>query len=310
MEIAVTSRARQCDGGHGKISHEQALQLVWTLHDDLLIVHSRPSSSPLNLSPQTTSSATLSFPSGYAFLAGSESIIWMCPRARPVRVSWALPSRVSKTFEHQTDAELLKINHYKAPRDKMICILNCCKVIFGLLRHVQDSTSADAFIPILIFVVLQANPENLLSNVEYITRFRSSSKLQGEAGYYLSSLGGAVAFIETMDASSLSNITQEEFESHVEAAIQDLPPSPTLSPRPTGPQDMSPFATTEGEEPARALASRYGAREFLKRTGDLAQEAVSKPLNAIGKILETMQTNEEVDERTPPGMLTRLVDTP
>ena len=27
--------------------------------------------------------------------------------------------------------ELLKINHYKAPRDKMICILNCCKVIFG-----------------------------------------------------------------------------------------------------------------------------------------------------------------------------------
>jgi hypothetical protein len=31
-----------------------------------------------------------------------------------------------------TSAELLKINHYKAPRDKMICILNCCKVIFGM----------------------------------------------------------------------------------------------------------------------------------------------------------------------------------
>lgn len=27
--------------------------------------------------------------------------------------------------------ELLKIGHYKAPRDKLICILNCCKVIFG-----------------------------------------------------------------------------------------------------------------------------------------------------------------------------------
>ena len=27
--------------------------------------------------------------------------------------------------------ELIKINHYKAPRDKLICILNCCKVIFG-----------------------------------------------------------------------------------------------------------------------------------------------------------------------------------
>lgn len=27
--------------------------------------------------------------------------------------------------------ELLKINHYKAPRDKLICILNCCKVTYG-----------------------------------------------------------------------------------------------------------------------------------------------------------------------------------
>jgi hypothetical protein len=27
--------------------------------------------------------------------------------------------------------ELLKVNHYKAPRDKLICVLNCCKVIFG-----------------------------------------------------------------------------------------------------------------------------------------------------------------------------------
>ena len=34
--------------------------------------------------------------------------------------------------------ELLKINHYKATRDKLICILNCCKVIFGLPHSVLD----------------------------------------------------------------------------------------------------------------------------------------------------------------------------
>lgn len=27
--------------------------------------------------------------------------------------------------------ELGKMNQYKAPRDKLICVLNCCKVIFG-----------------------------------------------------------------------------------------------------------------------------------------------------------------------------------
>jgi hypothetical protein len=42
--------------------------------------------------------------------------------------------------------------------------------------------------PLLIYVVLQSNPEHLVSNVQYILRFRNQEKLAGEAGYYLSSL--------------------------------------------------------------------------------------------------------------------------
>ncbi len=38
----------------------------------------------------------------------------------------------SRGFVEFSIQELLKINHYKAPRDKLICILNCCKVIFGM----------------------------------------------------------------------------------------------------------------------------------------------------------------------------------
>ncbi|WWC63372.1 uncharacterized protein I303_105972 [Kwoniella dejecticola CBS 10117] len=199
------------------------------------------------------------------------------------------------------EQELLKINHYKAPRDKMICVLNCCKVIFGLIRNVYgaEATGADAFVPILIFVVLQANPDNMLSNIEYISRFRSASKLQGEAGYYLSSL--------TMDASSLSNISQAEFEKNVEDAIQELPPSPSASTsRALPPTDMSPFsAVASGEEAARPLSltttvqALDGTKRFFQRTGNLAQEAVSKPLSAIGKILETMQSPS--DDRSEDG---------
>lgn len=59
----------------------------------------------------------------------------------------------------------------------------------GLLKHSKNpDTSADSFIPILIYVVLKANPDNLVSNVQYILRFRNQDKLGGEAGYYLSSL--------------------------------------------------------------------------------------------------------------------------
>lgn len=211
------------------------------------------------------------------------------------------------------EQELLKINHYKAPRDKMICILNCCKVIFGLIRHTAGSnaTSADAFVPILIFVVLRAAPENMLSNIEYISRFRNAEKLQGEAGYYLSSLQGAIQFIETMDASSLSNITQEEFETNVEKAIQELPSSPS-SPRarssiPSGNNEISPWATTPGEEPARQLAlpataaALDGTKRFFQRTGDAAKEAVSRPLNTISKILQDMQQQATAESSSESG---------
>ncbi|WVQ80064.1 hypothetical protein IAT38_002165 [Cryptococcus sp. DSM 104549] len=229
----------------------------------------------------------------------------------------------SQGFLGFAEQELLKINHYKAPRDKMICILNCCKVIFGLIRNTYgaEAGGADAFVPILIFVVLRANPENMISNLEYISRFRSADKLQGEAGYYLSSLTGSIQFIETMDASSLSNITQPEFEALVESAIQSLPPSPSSTRRqlpgaPGAPRtparsdrererEMSPFAAASpGEEPARALTMSAqqqgleGTRRWFAKTGQGVQEAVSRPLSAIGKILEGMGPAPGSAERT------------
>lgn len=110
--------------------------------------------------------------------------------------------------------ELLKISNYRAPRDKVICILNCCKVIFGLLRQTKTEESADKFLPILIYVVIKARPKHLSSNVQYIMRFRNPDKLNGEAGYYLSSLQGAISFIEGLDRSAL-NITDEDFEEYI-----------------------------------------------------------------------------------------------
>ncbi|CCU75364.1 vacuolar protein sorting-associated protein 9 [Blumeria hordei DH14] len=126
-----------------------------------------------------------------------------------------------KSYLKLAQQELLKIKTYRAPRDKIICVLNCCKVIFGLLRHSKFDSSADSFMPLLIYVVLQANPEHLVSNVQYILRFRNQEKLAGEAGYYLSSLLGAVHFIENLDRTTLT-ISDEDFEKNVEAAVSAI----------------------------------------------------------------------------------------
>ncbi|KAI7054897.1 hypothetical protein KC352_g44709, partial [Hortaea werneckii] len=114
-----------------------------------------------------------------------------------------------KKFLGLAQQELLKINTYRAPRDKVICVLNCCKVIFGYLKNTKSDQSADAFIPLLIYTVLRAKPEHLVSNVQYIWRFRNQDKLGGEAGYYMSSLMGVVSFIETLDRTNLT-ISDEE----------------------------------------------------------------------------------------------------
>ena len=58
--------------------------------------------------------------------------------------------------------ELQKINRYKAPRDKLVCILNCCKVISNLLLNASIAAKeippgADEFLPVLIYVTINVN---------------------------------------------------------------------------------------------------------------------------------------------------------
>ena len=151
--------------------------------------------------------------------------------AQKIRIyGWVRPEHLdipkvdesNERFSKLAQQEILKIGSYRAPRDKVICILNCCKVIFGLLKNLKSAdTSADTFIPMLIYVTLQANPEHLVSNVQYILRFRNPDKLGGEAGYYVSSLMGAIQFIENLDRTSLT-ISDEDFEKQVELAVSAI----------------------------------------------------------------------------------------
>ncbi|KAL2164769.1 hypothetical protein VTH06DRAFT_64 [Thermothelomyces fergusii] len=213
-------------------------------------------------------------------------------------------SESGKRFLKLAQQELLKIKSYRAPRDKIICVLNCCKVIFGLLKHTKSDSSADSFMPLLIYVVLQANPENLVSNVQYILRFRNQEKLGGEAGYYLSSLMGAIQFIESMDRTTLT-ITDEEFEQNVEAAVSAIaekhrsespPPPPPQSEKssalrpPTvggsGSSSTRPSLdverrSTPPNEP-RESGEYSGSDEKAAITGLL--RSIQKPLSTIGRI--------------------------
>lgn len=127
-----------------------------------------------------------------------------------------VPNKIStklSRFLRLAGKELNKINHFKAPRDKMVCILNSCKVIFGILRHFKlDKDGADSFIPLLIYVIIHGNVTKLVSNVKYIERFRYEKFLKSEDQYYLSSLQAATNFIINLNRKDLTIKDEIEFD--------------------------------------------------------------------------------------------------
>ena len=197
--------------------------------------------------------------------------------------------------------ELLKIKGYRAPRDKVICVLNCCKVIVGLLKSRKSAdTSADSFVPLLIYVVLQAHPDHLVSNIQYILRFRNQDRLGGEAGYYLSSLSGAIQFIETLDRTSLT-VNDEEFERNVELAVSAIAEKnreiemrlpgqivsekstlsePTVTPR----TSLDATQSSPGKRPNRsAFDSTDGGLDDKDAVAGLLR-TIQRPLSTVGRI--------------------------
>ncbi|KAB2023844.1 hypothetical protein ES319_D06G047500v1 [Gossypium barbadense] len=134
---------------------------------------------------------------------------------------------IKPAFQNETSwllaqKELQKINMYKAPRDKLVCILNCCKVINNLLLNAsiasnENPPGADDFLPVLIYVTIKANPPQLHSNLLYIQRYRRQSRLVSEAAYFFTNMLSAEAFISNIDAKALS-LEETEFEKNMEFA--------------------------------------------------------------------------------------------
>ncbi|XP_057973689.1 vacuolar protein sorting-associated protein 9A-like [Malania oleifera] len=134
---------------------------------------------------------------------------------------------IKPLFQNETSwllaqKELQKINMHKAPRDKLACILNCCKVINNILLKAsiasnENPPGADEFLPVLIYVTIKANPPQLHSNLLYIQRYRCQSRLVAETAYFFTNMLSAESFISNIDANSLS-MDEAEFEKNMESA--------------------------------------------------------------------------------------------
>jgi hypothetical protein len=97
-------------------------------------------------------------------------------------------------------ADISALGAHKTPRDKIKCVVKCCNTIMNLLSLATDASvpAADDLMPVLVFVLIKANPISLLSTVQYVNSFYEKH-FQGEEAYWWTQFCSAVEFIKTME---------------------------------------------------------------------------------------------------------------
>jgi len=99
-------------------------------------------------------------------------------------------------------AEIRRLAAYKTPADKVSCVTRCCQTIMNLLSMASGGKSgsvpaADDFVPVMVYVVIKANPPSLLSTVQYVDSFYGN-RMAGEDQYWWMQFAAAIEFIKTM----------------------------------------------------------------------------------------------------------------
>jgi len=130
--------------------------------------------------------------------------------------------------------QLRQMDSYKSPRDKLIVIMNTCRIVQRVCQQqVNRQFSADDFLPLLIFVLIKANPPHLHSNTEFITEVRHPSRLRGEEAYFFTTLSSAIAWVSNASFTNckLKDVTEEEYAKNCEEQLEiwdaTNPESPT-----------------------------------------------------------------------------------
>lgn len=220
---------------------------------------------------------------------------WLQPHHLDISSEIAKGSLVNDAID-----QFRRVSQYLTPRDKLICLLNGCRIVQRAGRSIDgeegeegDHISADEIMPLLIYCLLKAQVSHLHSNLQYISRFRNQRELASDKAYHFTSLLAATTFIEKMDASTLiidaveyGELTQNEID---KLGDQPLPLTPGDDHDYNITSPTSRLVTSEDQfkaEATRLLQSvkeklKLGASRSIEYIGELMDRAEAK-LKAIG----------------------------
>lgn len=103
-------------------------------------------------------------------------------------------------------AHIMNMTNEKFPLGKLHHLKDAHKSIVETLSSFFPSTSsADEILPALIYTLITSPPEdvNVISDLHFIQRFRTESKVDGETAYCMVNLEAAISFLETVELPTL-----------------------------------------------------------------------------------------------------------
>ncbi|PFH38747.1 vacuolar sorting protein 9 (vps9) domain-containing protein [Besnoitia besnoiti] len=115
--------------------------------------------------------------------------------------------------------EIERLDKMRSPRDKLVLILNCCRVIIAVLDSARKASgcstppAADDLLPLLIYTLIQAKPGALHSHIQFISFFRHPSRLVSEEAYFFTHFCSAVEFVKMLGKPgvSLNEVSDEMY---------------------------------------------------------------------------------------------------
>jgi len=206
----------------------------------------------------------------------------------PEQDTEALVRKNEEIREHleQARRDLMLMNEKRYPLGKLNCLKAAHKSIVDTLSHFHPSSSADEIMPMLIYTLITMPPEslNVISDSNFIQRFRCGEKLEGETAYCLTNLEAAITFLQTVD---LASLRADEASGAPNKAgtpgTETFPPAFTAG---LSAATSSPVATTvENAQGTKPTPMASSLREVVQRRR--LSDLIQTPAQAIGTASDT-----------------------
>ena len=144
---------------------------------------------------------------------------------RTVELSWVRPEHLDIPEQKRSEEmwsfaikALKQIDDCMSPVEKLGCLVEYITIIVNVLELCSGGgVSADDSLPIIIYLLIQSQPQRMHSNFNFISKFRHAKKMLGQNGFCFSQMRSAIQYIMTMDHTGLT-IDKEEYDRKVAEA--------------------------------------------------------------------------------------------